>query len=183
MSIATEALVTADELYALPDDGLRRELVEGEVIAMAPAGGEHGVSAMRLGSALQVWADQHEGLVYAAETGFRVSRDPDTVLAPDAAFTQAARGSEIPAGFVELVPDLVVEVVSPNDRTSEVLGKVGRWLEVGVRVVWLVWPQRRQVQVWHEPTQAVTLGVDDTLTEPDLLPGFELPLRRLFPLA
>lgn len=180
MAETIEAVMTADALFALPDDGLRRELVEGEVVTMAPAGGEHGVQSLRIGATLLRWVEQHGGLAYGAETGFVVSHQPDTVLAPDAAFIAPGRVPARTDRFVEVVPDLVVEVVSPSDQPSAVLAKVGRWLEAGVQVVWLVWPRRRQLQVWRSPTEAVTLQRDDTLTEPDLLPGFALPLSRLF---
>ena len=173
--------MTAEQLLQLPDDGMRHELVEGELRTMAPAGARHGLIAaallVRVGSFVE---ERRSGAVLAAETGFRLRRDPDTVRAPDVAFVRADRlaEAEVP-GFAELAPDLVAEVVSPNDRAAEVTGKALAWLDAGVRLVWVVDPEIRTVTVYRRDGVTV-LRAGDVLDGEDVLPGFVLPLPELW---
>ncbi len=171
--------MTAEELFELPDDGMRHELVEGELRTMAPAGAEHGRVALRLGARILGHVEEHDlGAAYAAETGFVLHRAPDTVRAPDVAFVAAHRIART-RGFAELAPDLVVEVVSPSDRSSEVSSKAAMWLDAGVRLVWVVDPQARLAAV-HRPGGLVTvLREDGVLDGEDVLPGFRLPLASI----
>lgn len=183
MSVAqTKRLVTAEELLRLPDDGCRYELVGGALRQMTPAGEEHGLVAMRLGAALERYVrEQGLGNVYAAETGFKLRADPDTVRAPDVAFVARARLEENPlgSGYREGPPTLAVEVVSPQDRASEVAEKVYDWLHYGAQEVWVVDPGRRTVSVYR-PTEGVrVLTAQEKLCSP-LLPGLELPVNELF---
>jgi Uma2 family endonuclease len=174
--------MTAEELFELPDDGLRHELVEGELRKMTPAGAEHGRVALLLGARLLDHVEEHGlGEAYAAETGFVLRRGPDTVRAPDVAFVAADRLPPEPeSGFGQTVPDLVVEVVSPWDRASEVSSKAAMWLDAGVRLVWVVDPQARLAAV-HRPGGLVTvLREDGVIDGEDVLPGFRLPLATLF---
>lgn len=178
----TEPLgMTAEQLFELPDDGMRHELVEGELRTMAPAGEHHGWVALALGSKIFEYVEQRRlGRAYAAETGFVIHRGPDTVRAPDVAFVAAPRVSEIPArGFAELAPDLVVEVVSPSDRASDVSSKAAMWLDAGVRLVWVVDPQARLAAVHHPGGLVTVLREDGHLDGEDVLPGFRLPLASL----
>jgi Uma2 family endonuclease len=174
--------MTAEELFELPDDGMRHELVEGELRTMAPAGFDHGRLALRIGARILDHVEQHRlGEVLAAETGFVLGRAPDTVRAPDAAFVAADRVPERGRrGFAELAPDLVVEVVSPSDRASEVAEKAAMWLDAGVRLVWIVDPQARLAAVHHPGGLVTVLREDGVLDGEDVLPGFRLPLAPLF---
>jgi Uma2 family endonuclease len=174
--------MTAEELLELPDDGMRHELVEGELRTMAPAGAEHGWVALVIGSKIFEHVErQGLGRAYAAETGFVLRRGPDTVRAPDVAFVAADR---VPArageGFLEPAPDLVVEVVSPSDRASEVAAKAAMWLDAGVRLVWVVDSQARLAAVHHPGGLVTVLREDGTLDGEDVLRGFRLPLAPLF---
>lgn len=138
--------VTADELLRMPDDGLRRELVRGELRVMTPTSRPHGKVALRIGSRLEQHVGAHGlGEAYAAETGFRVSSDPDTVLAPDVSFVGRERLKVVghAEGFIPGAPDLAVEVVSPGDSSDEVEEKVFAWLAAGCRMVVTVNPKRR----------------------------------------
>ena len=138
-----KVLFSAEDLLHLPTNGRRLELVKGKIYEMAPAGGRHGGVANTIGTLLGTHVRNHKlGVVFAAETGFILSRAPDTVRAPDAAFVSADRlpSDGLPDGFLELAPDLVVEVVSPNDRPSEVREKVAEWLEAGTRMVIVLYP-------------------------------------------
>ncbi|HYY12043.1 MAG TPA: Uma2 family endonuclease [Kineosporiaceae bacterium] len=174
--------MTAEQLLDLPDDGLRHELVEGTLRTMTPAGGHHGRISARLLVRMGVFVEaQGLGEVFAAETGFWLRQDPDTVRAPDVAFVRADRAPDarVP-GFVPLVPDLAAEVVSPNDRAVEVAGKALSWLDAGVRLVWVVDPENRTVTVYRPDGVGVLRG-QDVLSGEDVLPGFALLLHELWP--
>lgn len=182
MTIRTKP-VTAEELLRKPDDGFRYELVRGELRKMIPAGSEHGYVAVRIASRLERHVDANAlGRVYAAETGFKVSLDPDTVRAPDAAFVRRERVEE--AGRVEGywpgAPDLAVEVVSPNDRHTEVTEKALAWLEAGCRMVLVVEPSGRTVTVHRSLENVRILTGDATLDGADIVPGWRLSIAELF---
>jgi Uma2 family endonuclease len=175
--------MTAEELFDLPDDGMRHELVEGELRTMTPAGYDHGRAVMRIGARILEHVEAHDlGEVLAAETGFVVHRRPDTVRAPDVAFVAHDRvpQAEVP-GFPDLVPDLVVEVVSPSDRASDVSAKAAMWVDAGVRLVWIVDPQARLATVYRPGGLAAVVGADGSLDGEDVLPGLRLALRSIFP--
>jgi Uma2 family endonuclease len=172
--MAPVALMSADELLHthLPDK--RTELVRGVLIVREPAGSRHGLVAMNLGIALGTYAKQTgAGRVLAAETGFKLSSDPDTVRAPDAAFVA---GERLPAlettGYAALAPDLVVEVLSPGDRPGEVLAKVADWLSAGTRLVWVVDPERRLARVYRQDGSETIVNADQPLDGEDVVPGF-----------
>lgn len=179
-----QTLLTADELFSLPADGNRRELVKGELRTMAPAGAEHGFVAGEVFGFVREHVRRHRvGYTFAAETGFTIGRDPDTVRAPDVAFVAAGRfaGNVLPARFADLAPDLVVEVVSPSDTAREIQEKVEDWLRAGVRMVWVVYPSTRSVTVYRSLTEVRVLTEAETLEGEDVLPGFTCPVRDLFP--
>ena len=177
----TGTRITAEELLGLPDDGKRRELVRGELREMAPAGARHGRATMRLASRLDRHVETNQsGMVLAAETGFKISRD--TVRAPDVSFVARERvpyGGP-PEGYWDLAPDLAVEVVSPNDTAADVQSKVQMWLEAGVRLVWIVYPGTNSVVVHKSLKEAATLTATDILTGNDIVPGFECLVAEIF---
>jgi len=175
--------ITADELLAMPDDGYRYELVKGEVIQMAPSGYEHGVRTVELTTALHVHIRaQRLGVVCAAETGFLLSQDPDTVRAPDIAFVARERVEN--AGTVKSYwigpPDLAVEVISPGDTVKEVEEKVAEWLEAGARMVWVVSPKLHTITVYKSLTDITMLTEKDTLRGGDVVPGFQIKVAEIF---
>ena len=149
---------------------------------MSPAGFQHGCIAMRLGARLLNFVEKRNlGLVTAAETGFWISRDPDTVRAPDVGFLRADRVPPGPTkGFFLGAPDLAVEVLSPDDRAGEVLDKVEDWLDAGCQAVWVVNPAKKTVSVYRPGAAVERLTASDALTEESLLPGFSLPLAEVF---
>jgi Uma2 family endonuclease len=174
--------VTAEDLLHMPGDGVRRELMRGEVREMPPAGGEHGSTSMGIGARLYILARERKlGTVFGSDTGFVIERDPDTVLAPDCAFVRAGRlPRPIPKGFLPLAPDLVVETVSPGDRPGEVREKTERWLEAGVGLLWTIDPGRRTVTI-HKPGAAPrAIAVGDFLEGEEVLPGFRVAVADLF---
>lgn len=173
---------TSEDLERLSARGFRYELVEGDLEEMSPTGEAHGDFGNALEAPASVYIRKHGlGRAYLAETGFLISRNPDTVLAPDWAFVAAAR---LPAQrgtrFMPVVPDLVLEVRSPGDRPGEIAAKVARWLNAGVRMLWDLDPSNRTVSVHRTSTPSRTLTEHDTLTGEDVLPGFELPLCEVF---
>lgn len=174
--------MTAEELAALPDDGMRWELVRGELRKMTPAGFRHGRVAAALVMRLSAHVTENRlGRVLSSETGFLLSRDPDTVRAPDAAFVRTDRvpPDDEQAGFAALAPDLVVEVVSPGDRPDEVTAKALGWLDAGSRLVWVLDPQGRVAEVYR-PGEAVTVLRDsDAFDGDDVLPGLTLTLEQI----
>ena len=176
-------LMTAEELLRLGDD-MRGELIRGEFCEMGPPpGGPHGKAGARLLIKLGVFVDQRRlGTMYTAETGFLLERGPDTVRAPDLAYTSAARlplDDDTP-GYPEVVPDLVAEVRSPNDSRREVREKALMWLSHGVRLVWVVHPDTRTIDVYREGVATATLDAAATLDGGDVLPGFTCPVRAIF---
>ncbi len=176
--------VTADELLAWPDDGRRRELIKGEVREMAPAGAEHGMVAMRIGALLQRHVEAtRSGRAFAAETGFMLEGDPDTVRAPDAAVVteaHAQRVGRVP-GYWPGAPDLAVEVVSPSDTYSEVHEKAIGWIAAGAQLVVVVDPTSQRVTVYRSPADVSVLNGADVVDCTAVLPGFSPRAAELFP--
>jgi Uma2 family endonuclease len=178
--VATKPM-TAEELMALPKDGFRYELRAGDLYKHMPAGEEHGLTAMAFGWRLAQFVEANSlGRVYAAETGFKLAVNPDTVLAPDVAFVRKEKLTQVQKGYPNVVPDLAVEVVSPYDVYTEVEGKVKEWLEYGVTVVVLVNPRQRTVKVHRSITDVLVLTEQDALTLTDILPGWQLDVKALF---
>lgn len=170
--------MTADQLLHLNLPGKLTELVRGVLVVREPPGYQHGVVAMRLAAAILNHAEgRNLGQVVAAETGFKLFADPDTVRAPDVGFVRRVRIPEpLPKGYAELAPDLAVEVLSPGDRPGEVLAKVADWLSAGCRLVWVVDPVRRCARVHRADGTEASLAEDGVLDGEDVLPGFSLPL-------
>ena len=163
--------------------GKRAELWRGEVREYMPAGPKHGKVALNIGAEMRAYARRRNlGVAFAAETGFIVrTPDGESVLAPDAAFIRRERLPEgdLPAGFCPVVPDLVVEVVSPSDSEPAMREKVNEWLAGGVSVVWVVDPQRRIVEVWTADGLRLSIGENEWLTGEPVLPGFRVAVHEL----
>lgn len=180
-------LVSADDLPVLSSrlaaEGKRTELVRGDLVVVAPAGGRHGNIANRLGFFIGQHALERDlGHVFAAGTGFCVGRDPDTVRAPDVSFVAYGRlaEDEPPSGYMELAPDLAVEVVSPNDSPAAIRDKVQDWLEAGTPLVWVVYPDSRSVAVHSPAGRLQELEDTDILSGAPALPDFTVAVRDLF---
>ena len=183
MATQTERrLMTAEELLAMPDDGYRYELVRGELRKMAPASNEHGefagYIAINLGSHVM---QNGLGKIYVADSGFILERDPDSVRAPDVSFVRRERTDTLgrPPGYWPETPTLAIEVISPNDRYTEVNEKVADYLAAGTRMVVVVNPRNRTVNV-HTPDNTITLTMGDTLDGGDVVPGWQMPVADIF---
>jgi Uma2 family endonuclease len=178
--VTTRTITTAQQLLEAGDIG-RCELVRGHLIMMTPASSEHGRIIARLTVRLGSFAERHRlGAVFGAETGFLIERRPDTVRAPDVAFVKASRLPGPKRGWFEGAPDLAVEVVSPDDRASELVAKAQMWLDAGAAIVWLVDPQTQMVTVYRPGGVAQVLRHTDVLTGHDLLPGFSVQIADIF---
>ena len=177
----TAQITTAEQLLQAPDRG-PCERVRGDLVMVSPAGYAHGSIAGRITIALGEFVKPRKlGDVLGGEPGFLIASDPDTVRAPDVAFVRSERvPHEKPQGFFEGAPDLAVEVLSPNDRASEVNAKVQDWLDAGCRMVWVVDPQLGQVHVYAKGQPTRMLKGQDVLDGGTVLPGFALALADLF---
>jgi Uma2 family endonuclease len=176
--------LTAEDFFDLNIPDEKTELVDGELLRMSPAGGEHGVVALRIGAWLLMFVEAHHlGVVCAAETGFLVRRDPDTVRAPDAAFISREKMGEgrPPKKFWPFAPDLAVEVVSPSESAEQVQERVREWFAAGSRAVWLLYPGTASVHAYRSPSEVRILQRgDDLVGDDDLLPGFVCSVADLF---
>lgn len=177
-------LLTADDLFRLPEDESSWcELVEGEIVHISPPGFAHGIVSQNVSWQLLNYVQLHRlGLVVAAETGFIVSRNPDSVMAPDGAFVRQDRldAIGIPHAYFPEAPALAFEVVSTNDRVSEVGRKMRRWLKGGVELAWVIDPTARTVTVYQALDDIHVLTDKDSLTGGSVLPGFECRVADLF---
>ena len=183
MSTTATKLMTADELLMMPDDGFRYELVKGELKRMSPTGDEHGRVTMELAYALYQYVKlSNLGKVYAAETGFKLESDPDTVRAPDIAFVSMERiqATGRIQGYRGGAPDLAVEVLSPGNTKREMADKVKDYFAAGARLVWIVNPKPKTVSVYRSPSDIIMLTEKDTLEGGEVVPGFKIPVAEIF---
>jgi Uma2 family endonuclease len=178
---------TAADVERFPDDGYRYEIWHGELVRMAPAGGRHGECEANLVAALRQQT-RAVGRVYTGDTGFLLREHPHELVSPDVAFVRHDRLPP-PAeriSYLRVVPDLVVEIRSPNDAEADVRAKLSLYLEVGVPLVWIVDPHDQTLE--EVRTSASRLGdsrlmradAGDVLHGADLLRGFRLALADIF---
>jgi Uma2 family endonuclease len=183
--MSTHAVVTtADELLRLPKgEGKRYELIEGKLRVMCAAGFEHGRVAMTAGRLLGNHVSAtHASVVLAAETGFILARDPDTVRAPDAAFVSRARADAVGTTFGFWPgggPDLAIEIVSPDNSRRYLGRKAESWLEAGAIAVLVLDPRSRSATVYRAGGEAST-HTDGTLELSDAVPGWRVALADFF---
>jgi Uma2 family endonuclease len=174
-------LLTAEEFWDLPSNRWC-ELIDGVPIEMSPPGWEAtSVSGTVTGLLFAHVRPRRLGWVLT-DPGVILRRNPDAVRAPDAAFVRADRipADGMPRAFSEIVPDLIVEVISPSNTAAEVQGKVREWLEAGARLVWVVHPSPKTVEVVRSLQDRETLAVGDTLDGGDVLPGFSCSVEEIF---
>ena len=175
--------VTAARLVEQQGDGYRYELIRGEVVRMSPTGGKHGVIAHRIGRLLGNWAEQQGiGLVFAAETGFKLATNPDTVRTADVALVLSERvpATGVPNSFWEGAPNLAVEVLSPDDSASDVLDKVRDYLATGAEQVWIADPKNSAVSVYRSLQDVQTLTERETLEGVGAVEGFRCGVEEFF---
>jgi Uma2 family endonuclease len=179
--IVSSALTAEELLYLnLPDK--QAELVRGRLIVREPPGYQHGLVAFAIAARIGEFVGANNlGVVVAAETGFKLFSNPDTVRAADAAYLSRQRAPDPPPlGYLALAPDLAVEVTSPGDRAGEIQAKVSDWLNAGSRLVWVIDPARKRAVVYREDGSVDLLANQDALSGENVLPGFSCLLEDIW---
>ena len=185
MTTTQPKLLTADDLLRLHSEGVRGELIRGVLCKTMASGEEHGeIAAIVISTLMEFVRPRRLGRVIGTDSGVLVQRDPDTVREPDVAFISADKfplGVRL-KGYFEEAPDLVVEIVSPSDRHENVFNKACMWILFGVRIVWVLDPDYRTVDIYRPGVSTTRLTEDDTLDGADVLPGFSCTVKDLFDL-
>lgn len=178
---ATPDVMTAEELERVSIPGKSTELIRGRLVVCEPPGTNHGRVAARLAMLVGVFVHQHElGDVFAQDTGFKIESNPDTVRAPDMAFVARDRRAQLTRrGYSPLAPDLIAEIVSPDDSPGKVLAKIAAWLEAGVRLAWVIDPERSTAQVYRPDSSISLVAANGMLDGEDVLPGFTCTLAEI----
>jgi Uma2 family endonuclease len=180
----TQLLITAEEFAQMPDplDGSQQELVRGVIISTPLPGARHGACCARIVWHVGGYAEDHNlGVTASNNSGVILARDPDTVRAPDVAFWKHEKLPEIPSGYADVAPDLVIEVISRTDRFALIQQKVNDYLEKGIRLIWVVDPEDRSLTFFHGEGKPIILNENDTVTGADVLPGFMCRVADLLP--
>ena len=184
MSIATSTRLTPGDVLKLPKNGPIYELVDGELVEVNVSKESSRVAGRAIYYLTRYSETVQPGWVFGIDAGFVCfADDPGRLRKPDAAYISLARlpaDKYEPDGYCETVPDLVVEVVSPNDIARAVAEKRDEWLATDVHTIWILEPDRQTVHVHHRNGGYAFLRAADTLTAPDLLPGFSVPVADLF---
>jgi Uma2 family endonuclease len=173
---------SAEDLWNLRDDGMRHELVEGQLRTMTPAGAEHGRVCAAASVLLGVHVRATEtGATFGAETGFVLASDPDTVRAPDAAFVGKSRADAVGriVSFWPGPPDFAVEVVSPGDSFSQVESKALGWLAAGATAILVLDPARRSATVYRVDGD-IRSFTDGEIDLSDAVPGWRVAVADFF---
>ena len=175
------ALVTGEELFKMGDLG-RTELIKGEIVYMSPTGYPHADYEGNFYAALRSFVRQNKlGRVFVGEVGIYTGRNPDTVRAADAAFVSRQRMAQVKSrSYLDVAPELVVEVMSPDDRWHDLMDKLDEYFAIGVQLIWVADPRQQQVYVYRSVTDVQRLSAADTLTGGEVLPGFSVPVADLF---
>lgn len=181
--MATATTTRPEDLLAR-SEGPLPDLVEGQLVEREAMGQESDALGLQIGAILLAFAQTTlPALVNGPQAGYQIfSDDPDKVRFPDVSFTRRDRlpNGKPAKGHSKIAPDLVVEVVSPNDLAENLLGKVNDFLAAGVRMVWVVNPTDRTVYVHGAGGPSRPLRIGDRLEGGDVLPGFSCPVAALF---
>jgi Uma2 family endonuclease len=183
-TITQKKLLTAEEFFRLPEpvDGSQQELVRGEIITMAPAGGMHGVCCAKASSEIYVFVrDNDLGTVASNDTGVVTERAPDSVRGPDIAYWSKDRLPVVPLGFIDTAPDLFVEVLSPSNISKQIRAKLLEYFAKGVRLVWVIAPEDRTLTIYRTPDEGRVLHETALVTGEDVLPEFSCRVSDLLP--
>src|SRR5258708_7792539 len=176
MSTTTDPkLLNAEEFFLLPDppDGLQQELVRGEIITMPPPGALLGVCCARVVRKIGVFVDTGAvGTLACNDTGIITERGPDSVRGPDISYWSRERLKEVPVGYIETAPDLLVEVLSPSNTSKQIRDKLKEYFAKGVRLVWVIAPEDRTLTIYRTADEGRVLHESGSVTGEDVLPGF-----------
>lgn len=184
MAISTKPALTADEFWELPEkQGARFELVDGEAVEMPGSTMRHSALVATIFSLLRAYVLENQlGQVFPDGLSYLLRRDPDTIRIPDVSFIPRERlppdGPQ--ESYADIVPGLVVEVVSPGNSAAELRRRTRDYVDAGVAQVWIVWPDDRTVSAYAGSMTPTELTSEDTLEGGDVLPGFSVPVADLF---
>lgn len=180
-ALVEEKLITGEELFAMSDAELC-ELVEGKIVPMSPTGELHGGIENAFGTELRLFVRAHNlGKVRVGEVGIYIQRNPDTIRAADVLFISNERyAQKKSSSYLDVAPELVVEVLSPADSLSEVMQKLREYFSIGVQLVWIADPQAKIVYAYRSTTDVREFTADDELPGDDVLPGFAVKVAALF---
>jgi Uma2 family endonuclease len=179
----TAKLLTAEEFEQLPDDGKRYELIDGELREMPPTVNWHGEVESYLTTLLHTHIRAHGlGRVSCGEILYIVRRNPDRVRAADIVFIRQERVPPLEARqhIMEVIPDLVVEILSQHDTVAEIHEKIEDWLNAGVQMLWVVDPFRRTVTIYQPGYDPRLLGEHGALDGDPVVPGFRCAVAEIF---
>ena len=171
---------TIEDLLRCPQDGRKYELVNGEIL-VSPAGVRHAEIATRIAYIIATFLERSPlGKIYGDNLGLYLPNG--NLRSPDVTFVRSDKlpGGKSPDTFGEFIPDLAVEVLSPNDSLKEVGQKIGEFLECGVPLVWLVDPAHETVTVYRSLSDAEQYSAQDVITAEPALPGFSCPVSQFF---
>lgn len=179
--VEVPSLLSGEDLLDLGDVG-RAELIQGELIFMTPTGYPHGIIESDVTAILRNFVYQYQlGYVLSGEVGIYTKRDPDTVRGADVVYISKERLTQAQSqGYLDVAPELIVEVLSPNDRWSGVIEKLEEYFAIGVEAVWIADPERQEIFVYHSLTDVQRFTTDDNLPGGTILPGFEVPISEFF---
>ncbi|HEY83781.1 MAG TPA: Uma2 family endonuclease [Chloroflexi bacterium] len=180
-SPAEDTLLTGEELHAMGDIG-RSELIKGRLISMSPTGHPHGYIEFIIGRILGNFVHQHKlGRILGGEVGIYIERYPDTVRGADVAFISNERMAQVKSrSYLDVAPELIVEVMSPDDRWSEIMEKLAEYFAIGVKVVWVADPKLRQIFAYRSLTNVEHFTANEELIADDVLPDFKVSVADLF---
>ena len=182
IAVQMDTLITGEEVLAMGDIG-PYELVEGRIVPMSPTGHKHARYESNFDEFIKSFVRQNNlGYVLVGEVGIYTHRNPDTVRGADVAFISHERYAQQKegSGFLEVAPELVVEILSPDDRWSEVMRKLREYFSIGVKLVWVADPATRTVYAYRSLTDVREFPETATLPGDDVLPGFSVPVAALF---
>ena len=180
---SVETPLAAEEFGRMPDDGRRTELVQGRIVELPPPKAVMGRSAFEFAFLLGDFVEDHDlGHIVINDAGIITERNPDTIRGADIAYYSYARlpRGPVPDSYSDVAPELVIEVRSPSDRWADIQEKVDEYLKAGVLIVCVLDPEPQTARLYYPDQPPRTLGPDDELTLPDVLPGFAVPVRRFF---
>ncbi len=173
--MSTTRTMTEADLMALPRDGFKRELVDGEIV-VSPAGVPHGRIIVEL--TIQLGAHvKAASLGYVLDSSTGCWMPSGNLRVPDLTFVSHERmPGGVTEGFLRVIPDLVVEVLSPGDSHRRILDKVGEYLSAGVRLVWVIDPAKRAAACYRSLTDVRVVDAEGELDGGDVVPGFRCRL-------
>jgi len=178
-----EKLITGEELLAMGSEADLYELVEGRIKPMSPTGFAHGQYEVNFAQRLQRFVEQQKtGKVVTGEVGIYIRRDPDTIRAADVAYISNERLAQRQKkkGYLDVAPEIVVEIMSPDDNWSEVMQKMREYFSIGVKLIWVADPEAKTIYAYRSMTEVREFKMGEALTADEMLAGFSVPVAELF---